>query len=134
MYLVLIESKLQSNITIGSFTNDQLSTSTDSSYIDSFFNLSTTATFFRRPHGSKNIRKKHVWHLLVNFALFESHHTNTLFWAQEIDFEKFSTYFSSFVAQWIHFRGDGALPKITKIHLPKILNLVHFVKKYFFAR
>ena len=29
------------------------------------------------------------------------------------------------------FPGDGALSKITKIRLPKILNLVHFFKKLF---
>ena len=38
-------------------------------------------------------------------------------------------YFSPSVVQRIHFRGDGDLPKITKIRLPKVLNLVHFFKK-----
>ena len=38
-------------------------------------------------------------------------------------------YFSPSVVQRIHFRGDGDLPKITKIRLPKVLNFSAFFQE-----
>ena len=103
-------------------------------FLNYFFSPEKNWENLFRPHASENTGKRHVWHLLLNFVLFKSHHANTLFWAQEIDFKKFARYFSPFVIQWINFQGDGNRPKITKTPLPKILNLVYFSRNYFFAR